>query len=132
LLELQVVAWITFRARWLAALWAVLVLLLTLMPGDDVPRWEWARVVQLDKWVHAGLFGVQAVLLGWAGQQVRKWPRVWLSAACGMLASVAYGAAIEGMQTLLDWGRQGELADLLADAAGALLGFAWLLRRGGA
>lgn len=122
-------AWIAYRARWLAVLWAVAVLLLTLMPGDDVPRWEWARVVQLDKWVHAGLFGVQAILLGWAFDQGRKWPWSWLPAACGMLASMAYGAAIEGMQTLMEWGRQGELADLLADASGALLGFAWLMRQ---
>jgi len=116
--------------RW-AGLWAVLILVLTLMPVSEVPRWTWADVIYLDKFVHAFLFGVQGVLLGMA------WTKPGTSArnryAWALGAAVAFGGAVELVQQGMGQGRHGDVLDLLADAAGALAGYAWLhwrLRRG--
>lgn len=110
----------------LALLWALGILVLTLMPSSGVPRWPWAAQVHLDKFIHAFLFGMQCVLLGMAfarsGSQ-------WLAARPFLLAfllALAYGALIEVLQESMDIGRRGDLGDLLADGAGALLGYALL------
>lgn len=106
-------------------------LALTLMPGNEVPRWEWARLVHFDKWVHAGLFCVQAVLSGLALMEARNWSNPLMPLVLALLVCILFGAAIEVAQTVMDWGRQGEWTDLLADTAGALIGVAYLGKRGG-
>ncbi len=112
-----------------AALWALGILVLTLMPASDVPAWPWAERVQLDKWVHAFLFGVQGVLLGLALIRMRpSGNRTGLLVLATLLA-IAYGGLIEVLQSLLGDGRTGDVMDLLADAAGALLGLALVRRR---
>ncbi|MBS1546195.1 MAG: VanZ family protein [Bacteroidetes bacterium] len=112
-----------------AVLWALGILVLTLMPAGDVPAWPWAERVQLDKWVHAFLFGVQGVLLAAAFLQMRPGShRIGLLVMATVLA-IAYGGAVEVLQSLMGDGRQGDVLDLLADAAGALLGLLWMVRR---
>jgi VanZ family protein len=114
----------------LAALWAIGILVLTLMPGNDVPAWPWAEKVQLDKWVHAFLFGVQGVLLAMALLHLRpEGHRNGLLVWATVLA-IAYGALVEVLQSVMGDGRTGDVLDLLADAVGALLGLFWMRQRG--
>lgn len=120
----------TFRrpATW-ALLWALAIVALTLAPAKDVPGWPWAERVQLDKWVHAFLFGVQCVLLGLAFTRAcpsRGRTGLYLLAA---FLAVAYGGIIELLQESMGNGRHGDVQDLLADAAGVVLGYALLMRR---
>ena len=114
-------------AMW-AVLWALAIMVLTLMPGNDLQGWPWAERVQLDKWVHAFLFGVQCVLLGMAFARTRPSGgriRPYLLAA---VLAIAYGGAIELIQEAMGDGRHGDVLDLFADTVGVLLGY-WLLRR---
>ena len=116
-----------------ALLWAAVVLVLTLMPGSDLPTWGWADAIQLDKLVHAGLFGVQTVLLGRAwtsGEGGRSAPPSPFALA--VLATIAFGGFIEVMQGLMAMGRHADFADLLADSVGALAGLVFLRRSKGA
>lgn len=114
----------------LAALWAIGILVLTLMPGNDVPAWPWAEKVQLDKWVHAFLFGMQGVLLAMALLHLRpEGHRNGLLVWATVLA-IAYGGLIEVLQSVMGDGRTGDVLDLLADAVGALLGLFWMRQRG--
>lgn len=110
------------RAALLAVLWAAGIVVLTLMPSSGVPRWPWIAQLHLDKFVHAFLFGVQCVLLGLALAR-RSFGRPFRLA---FLSALAYGALIEVLQEALGTGRSGDLGDLLADGAGALLGYAFL------
>ncbi len=112
-----------------AVLWAAGILVLTLMPANDVPAWPWAEQVQLDKWVHAFLFGVQGGLLGMALHRYRPLANRTGMLVLGCVLAIAYGGIIELLQSLMGEGRQGDVLDLLADAAGALLGLALLRRR---
>lgn len=112
--------------------WALLVAAALWGAGPETPpAWAWLAAFEDaggDKLVHAGLFAVQAWLLC----RCRPGPPSagWL-VGCLALA-LAYGGLTEGVQVLLV-GREGDLADLGADAAGAGAGVAafaaWRRRR---
>ncbi len=114
------------RAAPLALLWALGIIVLTLMPSSDVPRWPWAAQVHLDKFVHAFLFGVQGVLLGLAFANRRTWRSLAHPFLLALLIAILFGAVIELLQENMDIGRHGDVWDLLADGAGALLGYSFL------
>lgn len=118
------------NAWFLATLWAVAVLMLTLMPGNDVPAWPWAEAVHLDKFVHAILFAVQSLLLGIALGSMGAWRSRISPVAVAALVAIVYGGVIELLQEGMDAGRHGDVLDLLADSVGALIGYGLLRRRG--
>ena len=115
--------------RW-AALWALAVLVLTLMPASDVPRIGWAERLAVDKLVHAFLFGVQVILLALAFSGRPAWRRRAHPYLLALLAAVAFGALVEILQELMGLGRHADVLDLLADAAGAVAGLTFLHWRG--
>ncbi len=111
--------------RWAFA-WALLILVLCLMPGRALPAWHWADLLSVDKAVHAGLFAVLAVLVllglrAHAGGAPLSVPAIlWAVVTC-----IAYGGLLELMQQLPALGRRGDLNDLLANTAGCGLGWLW-------
>src|SRR5690606_27055636 len=102
------------------------ILVLTLMPSSGVPRWPWIAQLHLDKFVHAFLFGMQCVLLGLAFARSTSQRYAARPFFLAFLLALAYGAMIEVLQEGMGTGRRGDLGDLLADGAGALLGYALL------
>jgi hypothetical protein len=117
-----------------AGAWAVLIAALLWSSGPEVPTpWTWlgtwlgaAEEAGGDKLVHALLFGVQAWLL--CSVRPGAPSAGWLAACLG--ATVAYGGLTEAVQAALG-GRDAELADLWADAAGAagaVAAYAWRRR----
>jgi VanZ family protein len=100
--------------------WAVAVAYMALMflassgPGVALPP-----VRNVDKVLHAGAYGVLSALVAWAlaRGRLRSAPVRVLVAA--VVISTAYGASDEWHQLFVP-GRQADLADLLADALGAL------------
>lgn len=109
-----------FSWKSLAGLWALVILVLTLMPGSDVPAWPWAEAVHFDKIVHAGLFGIQAILLGLA---LMSKVRVRAAFLVALLVAIAYGGVIELLQGAMGMGRSADALDLIADGAGALIAY---------
>ncbi|MBK9147477.1 MAG: VanZ family protein [Flavobacteriales bacterium] len=104
-------------------LWALLILLLCLMPGAALPAWHWADLFSIDKLVHAGLFAVLVLLV------LRALPDPTLKAAAmAAMACVAYGGALELMQQFPALGRRGDWNDFLANGIGVGLGWAWQRR----
>ena len=91
---------------------AILILVLTLIPGESVPDAPGG-----DKLHHLLAFAALVFPV------VAVWPRaaVWV-----VPAAILFGAAIEVIQPFV--GRHGEWADLLANALGALIGagLGWL------
>jgi hypothetical protein len=110
-----------------ALLWALLILALCLMPPGNLPRTGWLDALHVDKLVHAALFAVFFVLLVKGLQQqgafafAREHPQ-WVA----FLIAVAYGVLTEWAQDAMALGRQGDVADVLADTAGVFLGMAYL------
>ncbi|MBP7408671.1 MAG: VanZ family protein [Flavobacteriales bacterium] len=103
--------------RWAIA-WALVILVLCLMPGKALPEWNWFALLDLDKLVHAGLFFVLAVLLAQAFYSNRS-PAHYLVWAC--IISIAYGLATEFMQGMEALGRRTDLNDMIANSTGAVL-----------
>ncbi len=94
-------------ARILWGMSAAVVAVLSLLPPDDLP----SDLGLSDKLLHVlgyAVLGALGVLSG------ARWP--W-----ALLAVVGYGLALEGAQGLLGY-RSFEWADLVADAAGAVVG----------
>ncbi|MDS0259428.1 VanZ family protein [Haloarcula sp. S1CR25-12] len=100
---------------------AALLLVVSLLPAPETGGPTPAPLgIALDKWVHAGSYGVLAFLLSW-GRGSRT------VAATAVLAALAvgYGVGIELLQTLVP-SRSLSVADVLANAVGAVLGaLAW-------
>ena len=115
--------------RWAIA-WAVVILVLCLIPGKSLPEWNWFALLDLDKVVHAGMFFVLAVLLAQAfvGNGSPKHHLLW---AC--LISIAYGLSTEFMQGLEAMGRRTDINDMLANSMGALIAafyVRWMEKKG--
>ena len=118
------------RALWPAWLWALVILVLCLMPGSRLPEWDWFALLDLDKLVHAALFFVQALLLARAFI-ARGTPARWLFWSVSL--AMVYGLSTEIMQGLEALGRRTDLNDLIANTVGALTAgwFArWRTRKG--
>lgn len=107
------------KSSWGTAIVTAAILLATLTPASAVPK---VGVSGADLAVHVTMFGLWGALATWA------WPR-----STGTVVVVGLGFALltELLQLLVP-GRSFALSDLLADAAGVLVGAAialWALRR---
>ncbi len=104
--------------RLLTLTWAVIIAVLTLLPGDRLPPTPHWELLSFDTASHAAVFLALALPLGkwWRAEKRRRsfWAPVgW---------AIAYGALIEVLQTVMPFGRHGEWSDLLSDGLGALAG----------
>lgn len=111
-----------------ALLWTLILLLLTLLPGKDIPNTPFLMdIPQFDKFVHAVLFFF--FVLSW-GYFRLKWGTQTYSRDISRLAwtGLGLGILIEFIQ--LWWKaihRDFEILDMVADGFGAVLG-AWIGR----
>lgn len=117
-------------------LWAAIVLVLTLVPANELPRTPVWKLLSFDTAAHAGVFAVLAGLSWVALRRQRRWPRLASRAGlAALLGSVLFGGLIEGLQYAMRLGRHAEWTDWLSDALGAALAVgagalgAWLRRR---
>jgi VanZ family protein len=112
------------RTWLLVAFWAAVIFGLSSLPGSRIPS---VRFAHFDKVVHFALYATLGALLGRALGQ--RWPRsFWKVLAAAWVLAVAYGASDE-IHQLFVAGRSADPADLAADAAGALVGTALVLKR---
>jgi VanZ family protein len=99
------------------AFWAAVIFGLSSLPGSRIPA---VKLAHFDKVVHFALYATLGVLLaralGW------RWPGTfWRVLVVAWILAVAYGASDETHQLFVT-GRSADLADLAADAVGALVG----------
>ncbi|NDC43133.1 MAG: VanZ family protein [Chitinophagia bacterium] len=103
------------QARFVAALWTLLIFVGCFLPAKDIPD---VNVPLADKWVHFVLFGGFCFfwLLAYPAQKL-------LTLLLWVAAGVATGIAVELLQgTLTFLGRSADAMDVLADSIGAVLG----------
>ena len=107
--------------------WFFIVAILTLMPGNDVPKVGWLdSIPNFDKVVHAGLFGGLTFLFylpyfksSFSHQQkINYLIRI-------TLAAIVWGITVEFIQKYFIPGRDFDLLDWAADSLGALIA-CWL------
>ncbi|MBU3927568.1 MAG: VanZ family protein [Bacteroidetes bacterium] len=112
------------RRFWPAMTWAILILILTGVPGSYFPEvrsfWQW---LSPDKIVHLVIFGVQVflIILGFKPQYLNSKQRFKFVVGA-TIVTILYGLVTELLQHYVFIGRDGNIFDFLADALGAFLG----------
>jgi VanZ family protein len=102
-----------------AILWACVILVLLLLPGDSVPSFRfWTFGLPFDSFVHIVLFFVQMMLAWIALVSNESSPMRLRPLAGAFILTAVYGCATELMQMLVP-GRSCDLIDMVADASGA-------------
>jgi VanZ family protein len=102
--------------------WAILILVLCAIPGNDLPSNPWFRIPQFDKIVHAVLYFPLAFMLGAEFELAGK---TWLKIAgpaFTMLIVAVYGGIIEILQAKLFINRSADVDDWMFDIIGGLAG----------
>ncbi len=102
----------------LASGWLALTTYLLVIPGDALPKTKLVDIPYFDKLVHIGLFAILCAL--WL--KTRK-NRSATFDAIVVLATIAYGVAMEYVQRDFVANRSFDIVDILADTLGVLLGF---------
>jgi hypothetical protein len=116
---------IMMRYFWPAYLWGVIVLVLTGMPGNDLPTLPafWDKY-QPDKIVHMGMFGLLFLLL--AGGSFYKGGKLMLTKKLIYIYAfsvIALGGIIELLQKWVFIERSCEFLDFVADVVGVILAY---------
>jgi VanZ family protein len=107
--------WLRSLARGTTVLYAVAVIVLSLIPGKDVPMGEIS-----DKYRHAAAYGVFAMLVSASFLGPRWWP-----IAMAFVIVSAFGLTIEYIQP--SFHRSFDYGDAMANSIGAAVGCGLLL-----
>ncbi|MCB2206955.1 MAG: VanZ family protein [Bacteroidetes bacterium] len=114
----------TIRKQWPAITWALFILIVTGIPGNQVPRipafLEW---LSPDKLVHVVIFGILSyfMLYGYRLQYLKSKHRSYIVFNV-VLISATYGMITELLQYYMFVGRSGNVFDFYANAIGAVAG----------
>jgi VanZ family protein len=101
----------------LAFAYLVIITILFCLPGSAFPKENWFAKIQLDKWLHVGVFGLLAIAF------YSVMIRMSLKKVLFMLFLMTlYGFVIEVIQGLYIENRSFDMLDLLADFLGAAAG----------
>ncbi|RXK59864.1 hypothetical protein ESA94_12480 [Lacibacter luteus] len=110
-----------FSTKWPAIIWSVIVFILLVIPPAALGSERKIEIVQLDKVIHFFLFGIVAAL--WTFY-IRQRQNHFLYYLLIFICTSIYGIATEYVQ---DWvGRDFDVWDMFADAAGAFVFVSWV------
>ncbi len=104
--------------------WFFIVLVLTCLPGKDIPKIGWLDKIYFDKWVHIGLFGGLTFWFCWPFYKsvIYAKQRLYYFIAIAIASSI-WGLCIEFIQKYFIPGRTYDLLDWAADSVGCLIAF---------
>lgn len=104
--------------------WFFVVLVLICLPGKDVPDSSLLELLQLDKLVHAAIFGLMVILFIRPIAMTGMDKKVKISLYFRIALSVAvWGLATEYIQKYFVPGRNFDPWDFVADAAGCTIAY---------
>lgn len=107
--------------KWPAILWSVIVFILLIIPPLAIGDEKKIEIVNLDKIIHFFLFGIIAGL--WT-YYIKQKQSSFLQYLLILVCTIVYGITTEYVQ---DWvGRDFDVWDMVADAAGAIIVASWI------
>lgn len=110
------------KYNFLSILWALLILVLCLMPGRDLPSVD---ILEFDKIVHFFVYVLLALLMYYGWNKQSTYPALHQRTILKILTiTFTYGFAVEVIQELFTADRHFDIFDALANAAGAVGGSA--------
>lgn len=112
-----------------AIVWFFIVLVLTCMPGRNIPKIGWLEQIHFDKLVHIGMFGGLTFLFCWpfSRSNVRPMQRRFYFIKIALATSI-WGLDIEFIQKYFAIGRSFELLDWAADSLGSFVALLFCLK----
>ncbi len=105
-------------------LWIIICTILLTIPGSSFPKEDWLDKIWFDKWVHTGLFAIMVISWCWGVQKTNPDKKSlghlfsWI-----MWLAIAYGTGMEFVQKYCVVNRSFDGADIVADTAGAVMGY---------
>lgn len=102
-----------------AFLWALVILWLFAIPGQDIPNW---KLLSFDKAGHAFLFFTLTIFLFWGFFKQKKgifFQKYFLPAS--IVVAVIYGGATELMQQFWFENRKADILDFFANTVGSIV-----------
>jgi len=111
------------RYNILSILWAVLILILSLISGDNIPKVDFWDILSIDKAAHVFMYATLVFLLttGLKRQYSNGWLRYYAKSTAFWM-SMFYGLSLEIMQLLICSDRFFEIGDIIANSIGCLFG----------
>jgi VanZ family protein len=111
-----------------ALLWAVLILIVCSIPGNELPDISSWNFPGMDKAVHVFLYFIFTILLVKGFRQQSSFRKLQKHFFIFAIATgIAYGLLIEIFQQTLLVGRSAEINDVLANTGGTALGIIYSL-----
>lgn len=113
----------------LATVWLILITVLLCLPGATLPNKNWFSTIQLDKWIHIGLFGT--LVFVWCGafrERINDPLKLKNSFVATCFLAIGYGVLMEFVQDGLIPNRSFDEWDIASDAAGSLAGMFLAMR----
>jgi len=99
--------------------WFFIVLVLICMPGKDLPGNSFLEMINFDKMVHAGIFGLMVILfvrpIAMSNISATEKRKYYIQIT---IFTILWGLATEFIQKYLVTGRDFDLWDFVADAVG--------------
>jgi VanZ like family len=110
--------------------WLFITTFLLTLPGSAIPEENWLDKIWADKWVHIILFALLVILWcrGLAKTAIeKKWLTKYFIAIT--IVAIVYGIGMEFAQRYLISNRSFDILDIVADAAGCIIGLIFSFRR---
>lgn len=105
--------------------WLIFVVILLVMPSEDIPQASIFDAIYFDKWVHAGLFGM--LMLLWSFPFFRAGSNSLKPFTAILVLVIGFGVMMEFVQRAV--GRDYDVNDMIADSVGAVAVWIWLVRK---
>lgn len=121
---------ITIKSFRPAIIWFILSSIAFCLPGKTLPDNAWFAIIQLDKWIHFGLFSVMIIL--WCSplpHQPKFQQHLITLMIVISISFFCYGVAMEFVQHYFIPNRSFDVGDIAADAVGCLIGFFFVKRQ---
>ncbi len=104
----------------LSILWAIVILILCLMPGKDLPH---VSILNFDKLVHFSVYLLLASMMYYGWKKQNSFSSLHQNTLIKiLLITSTYGFAVEIMQELFTTDRHFDIFDALANSMGAVAG----------
>jgi VanZ family protein len=113
-----------------ATIFLALMTVLLTMPGSAFPQENWFSKIWFDKWIHLGSFMVMVILWCLAVYKFSSARKDFAVAFVVIMISVIlYGVGMEFVQLYLVANRSFDIWDIVANTAGAVIGWQICRRR---
>ena len=104
----------------LALVWALVILILSVVPGETLPKVGWRAVIHFDKIAHAVVYAILALAMSWSIMK-RKQFSIKTAAVIVLICSL-YGILLEMVQHSFLSDRFFEIPDIIANIIGSIIG----------